>query len=84
MRLLKHVRNQVLFVGFVCATGYVAYQVLLDDEAKQELKRLFSTVGKSYQQLAGLVNERIGVIMDEDLVSQNRQNIRDAWADLGY
>lgn len=84
MKVVRYIRNQILFAAFVCAAGYVAYQVLLDDDAKQGLKSLGSTVGASYTQLTGLVNERIGTIMDEDLVSQNRQKIRDAWADLGY
>lgn len=84
MKIVRMVRNQLLFTAFVCASAYVAYQVLLDDEAKQGLKTLGATMNNSYQQLTGLVNERIGTIMDEDMVSQNRQKIRDAWADLGY
>jgi len=84
VKIVRFVRNQLLFTAFVCASAYVAYQVLLDDEAKQGLKTLGSTLNGSYQQLTDLVNARIGTIMDEDLVSQNRQKIRDAWADLGY
>ena len=84
MRIARMVRNQILFTAFVCASAYIAYQVLLDDEAKQGLKALGSTVNSSYTQLTGLVNARIGTIMDEDLVNQNRQKIRDAWADMGY
>ena len=84
MRLVKYVRNQILFAAFVAGVGYVAYQVLLDDEAKQGLRSLGATVSESYGQLTGLVNERIGTIMDEDLVQQNRRNIREAWEALGF
>jgi len=82
--MLKLIRNQLILTGVICLAGYVAYQVLLDDEAKDELAKLTRTVRGSYEQLADVVNQRIGTIMDEDLVMQNRQQIRDAWADLGY
>jgi len=84
MKLIKHIRNQILFVGFVAAAGYIAYQTLLDDEAKRQLRELRATTMGSYDRLSGLINQRIGTIMDEDLVAQNRQKIRDMWADLGY
>ena len=84
MRLVRYIRNQILLTAFVCGVGYVAYQVLLDDEAKEGLRSLASTVSNSYGELTGLVNDRIGTIMDEDLVQQNRRNIREAWENLGF
>lgn len=84
MKLFKLVRNQVILVGLIGLAGYGAYQLLLDDEAKRSLAMAGQTVKKSYDQLAGLVNERIGMIMDEDLIEQNRQKIRDDWAELGF
>ena len=83
MKLFKLVRNQVILVGLIGLAGYGAYQLLLDDEAKRSLAMAGQTVKQSYDQLAGLVNERIGMIMDEDLIEQNRQKIRDDWAELG-
>ena len=84
MKIIKHIRNQVIFLGLVAAAGYVAYQVLLDDEAKESLNTMKSTVGNSYRQLTGIINDRIGMIMDDDIVEQNRQKVRDDWADLGF
>ena len=84
MRILKHLRNDVIMVAVVCAAGYVAYQVLLDDQAKQGIRDLTQTVKDSYTSLSGIVNSRIGTIMDEDVVIQNRADIKQAWADLGY
>lgn len=84
MRILKKLRNDVIMVAVVCAAGYIAYQVLLDDQAKQGIKDLTQTVKESYSSLSGIVNSRIGTIMDEDVVLQNRADIKQAWADLGY
>ena len=84
MRILKQLRNDVIVVAVVCAAGYIAYQVLLDDQAKQGIRDLTQTVKDSYTSLSGIVNSRIGTIMDEDVVIQNRADIKQAWADLGY
>ena len=83
MRILKKLRNDVIMVAVVCAAGYIAYQVLLDDQAKQGIKDLTQTVKESYSSLSGIVNSRIGTIMDDEVVAQNRQNIKDAWKALG-
>lgn len=84
MRMLKRLRNDAIALMVLCAAGYVAYQVLLDDEAKEGVKSLVRTVTDSYQQLSNLVNDHIGTIMDEDVVVQNKAQIMNAWADLGF
>lgn len=84
MRILKTIRNDAILVGVLCVSGVVAYQLLLDDEAKEGIHSLIHTVWDSYQSLSNLVNEHIGTIMDEDVVTQNREQIRNAWADLGF
>ena len=84
MRILKQLRNDIIMVAVVCAAGYIAYQVLLDDQAKQGIRDLTQTVKDSYTSLSGIMNSRIGTIMDEDVVIQNRADIKQAWADLGY
>lgn len=84
MRMLKRLRNEAIMLVVLCAAGYVAYQVLLDDEAKEGIKSLVFTVRDSYQQMSNLVNDHIGTIMDEDVVIQNKSQIMNAWADLGF
>lgn len=84
MRMLKRLRNDAIALVVLCAAGYVAYQVLLDDEAKEGVKSLVRTVTDSYQQLSNLVNDHIGTIMDEDVVVQNKAQIMNAWDDLGF
>jgi len=84
MRMLRRLRNDAIMLVVLCAAGYVAYQVLLDDEAKEGIKSLIFTVRDSYQQMSNLVNDHIGTIMDEDVVIQNKSQIMNAWADLGF
>lgn len=81
---IRRVRNGLLFAAFLGVAGYVAYQILLDDRAKQDINGMVTTVRDSAMQLGDMVNERIGTIMDEDVVAQNREQIKEAWAALGY
>ena len=84
MKLLKTLRNDMIMVIVLCAAGFAAYHLLLDDEAKKGVSSMAHTVKDSYNQLSNLVNDRIGTIMDEDVVTQNRKDIKEAWAELGF
>ena len=84
MRIVKRIRNDAILLALVCVAGYVAYQVLLDDHAKQGVRDLTDTVVDSYNSLTKMVDDHIGTIMDEEAVVQNKLNIKQAWADLGY
>lgn len=84
MGIVKRVRNDAIMMVLLCAAGYVAYQVLLDDNAKQGIKDMTKTVVDSYVSITDMVNEHIGTIMDEETVVQNKMNIKQAWADLGF
>lgn len=84
LSLVKRVRNDLILVGLVCIGGYVAYQVLLDEDAKKSISSLVGTVWDSYQRLSDVVNDHVGTIMDQDVVVQNREKVRNAWADLGF
>ncbi len=84
MRILKTLRNDLIVIAVLCAAGVAAYHFLLDDEAKEGISSMAHSVKDSYDQLSHVVNDRIGTIMDEDVVTQNRQEIKNAWAELGF
>lgn len=85
IRRLKMTAALVVFgTVAVGVTAYLAYEVLLDKQAKQDLKNTFGAVSDSGRQLANLVNDHIGTIMDDEVVAQNRQQVKEAWAALGY
>lgn len=83
-RQIRRLKLQVALVAIAGVSVFVAYQVLLDKRAKEDLKSAIGTVNESGRQLATLVNERIGTIMDEEVVAQNRKQVRDAWQALGF
>lgn len=84
MRLVKRIRNGLIVIVAVGVAGFVAYEVFLDDEAKEGIRSLAHTLHNSYQQLSNVINTSIGTIMDEDVVAQNRKDVRDAWAEIGF
>ncbi len=84
MRILKHIRNGAIALGVVTGLSVIAYQLLLDDVAKQGLSDMTKTIIDSYVKLHTLVNDHIGTIMDEDVVRENREQVRQAWESLGF
>lgn len=84
MKIVKLIKMQIVATAVVAVAGYTAYRFFLDDEAKAQMRELYATMGKSYLQLSGIINERIGTIMDEEVVAQNRAQVRTAWENLGF
>jgi glycosyltransferase involved in cell wall biosynthesis len=74
------------YLGFVDVDDFADLTMfeIMYDKAKEGVSSMAHTVKDSYTQLSNLVNDRIGTIMDEDVVTQNRKDIKEAWADLGF
>lgn len=84
MGLMKRMRNDLILAGVFVVAGYAAYNFLLDDRAREGIATLNRTIRDSYNNLSTMINEHIGTIMDEDVVAQNRANVRESWEELGY
>lgn len=84
MGLIKRMRNDLILAGVFVVAGYVAYNFLLDERAREGVATLNRTIRESYNNLSSMINEHIGTIMDEEVVTQNRADIREAWEELGY
>ena len=81
---IRRIRNGIILVAVVGMAGVIAYQLLLDDRAKDDIYNVVKTVSDSAHKLGDVVNDHIGTIMDEDVVEQNRRQVREAWEALGY
>ena len=84
MWLVKRVRNDLILAGVIVAAGYVAYNFLLDDNAREGVATMNRTIRESFNHLSNMVNEHIGTIMDEDAVAQNRADVKEAWQSIGF
>ena len=72
MKLLNRMRNDLILAGVIVAAGYVAYNFLLDERAREGVATMNRTIRESFTSLSNMVNDHIGTIMDEDAVAQNR------------
>ena len=84
MKLLNRMRNDLILAGVIVAAGYVAYNFLLDERAREGVATMNRTIRESFTSLSNMVNDHIGTIMDEDAVAQNRQDVKEAWESIGY
>ncbi len=84
MALMKKIRNYT--VGIVLLSGAVvaAYELLLTDEAKQNLSKSVAEMRKSVQDLSDAVHDARGVTVDEENYLANREDTLKQWEAIGF
>ena len=83
-RIAKRIKRDLILTALLSLGAVVAYHVLLDEEARSGVRAMNQTIIDSFNTLSEMVDDRIGTIMDDEVVAQNRQNIKDAWKALGF
>ncbi len=83
-RIARRIRRDLILTALMSLGAVVAYHVLLDEEARSGIRAMNHTIIDSFNTLSEMVDDRIGTIMDDEVVAQNRQNIKDAWKALGF
>jgi hypothetical protein len=83
-RIARRIKRDLILTALLSLGAIVAYHVLLDEEARSGVRAMNHTIIDSFNTLSEMVDDRIGTIMDDEVVAQNRQNIKDAWKALGF
>ena len=83
-RIARRIKRDLILTALLSLGAVVAYHVLLDEEARSGVHAMNQTIIDSFNTLSEMVDDRIGTIMDDEVVAQNRQNIKDAWKALGF
>ena len=83
-RIARRIKRDLILTALISLGAVVAYHVLLDEEARSGVRAMNQTIIDSFNTLSEMVDDRIGTIMDDEVVAQNRQNIKDAWKALGF
>ena len=83
-RIARRIKRDLILTALLSLGAVVAYHVLLDEEARSGVRAMNQTIIDSFNTLSEMVDDRIGTIMDDEVVAQNRQNIKDAWKALGF
>ena len=83
-RIARRIKRNLILTALISLGAVVAYHVLLDEEARSGVRAMNHTIIDSFNTLSEMVDDRIGTIMDDEVVAQNRQNIKDAWKALGF
>ena len=80
---MRSLRNQLLLMAVVGISCLAAYELLLTREAKEQLKGAVSAVSGSYNRISNIINNHIGIVMEEDVLP-NREDALRQWAEIGY
>ena len=82
---MRDVRNRLVFLGVLATAGFVAYHLLLTEEARSSLKGAVGTVQDSYHRASEAIEGTKGIVMDEGKVAlPNREHTAAQWAALGF
>lgn len=83
---MKNIRNTVIVIGTIALMGVGLYALLNDEHAKEELKRMKSSIMSTFGQFNDLVSA-IGGFADESFVTEelpNRLATIAQWKALGF
>lgn len=81
---MTRLKINLALLGVAVAAGVAAYQLLLTDEAKHSLRMGVDSLGHGFTIIRDLVEERRGLIMDDDQPLPNVQKTKQDWEALGY
>ncbi|MGI6230937.1 MAG: hypothetical protein ACOYJL_08550 [Tractidigestivibacter sp.] len=81
---MSKVRAKLITIGVMAGAAYAAYELLLNDQAKEELKRAIKATERSYQRIKEIVTEITGEVMDDDAPLPNVQATSQQWENIGY
>jgi hypothetical protein len=85
MRVIKQLRNQVILITLVTATGVVLYHVLLTKEARKSLANAGAAVVDAYNRISDTIQDMTGIIMEEDVETlPNRESVINQWKAMGF
>ena len=85
MRVIKQLRNQVILITLVTATGVVLYHVLLTKEARKSLANAGAAIVDAYNRISDTIQDMTGIIMEEDVETlPNRESVINQWKAMGF
>ena len=80
---VKKLRTTLTIAALAAGTVYLAYRLLLSDEANASLTRGARAVTDPVERMCKLVDDAQGSVMEEDVLP-NRQRTEQQWDALGF
>ena len=81
---MKRLRNALILLGILGGSGFVAYQLLLTDDARQSLSKGATTVKDGVATIKEMIDEKRGIVMEDDQPLPNVESTRQEWESIGY
>lgn len=80
---VRKLRTTLTIATLAAGTVYLAYRLLLSDEAKESIKSGARTVNDAVERMCKLIDDAQGSVMEEDVLP-NRQRTEQQWDALGF
>ena len=80
---VRKLRTTLTVAALAAGTVYLAYRLLLSDEAKESIKNGARAVNDAVERMCKVVDDTQGSVMEEDVLP-NRQRTEQQWDALGF
>lgn len=81
---MRRIRGWLVFNGLLVGSVYLAYQLLLTDEAKQSLKDGVTSVVRGVVLTIDAIEEQRGILVDDDQPLPNVESTNAQWEAIGF
>lgn len=81
---MKKLSASLILVAIAAGAGYLAYQMLLTDEAKESIAQGVKGVGDAYTAVKDTLQDQYGVVMEDEQPLFNVEETKREWEALGY
>lgn len=81
---MRGIKRTLVALAILGGLGYTAYTLLLNDEAREQLKKLADLTKEEAAKFSALIEESTGSVVDDGGQPQaNRQAVLQQWANIG-
>ena len=80
---VRKLRTTLTVAALAAGTVYLAYRLLLSDEAKESIKNGALAVNDAVERMCKVIDDAQGSVMEEDVLP-NRQRTEQQWDALGF
>lgn len=81
---MKRLKGTLILLTLAVGSGCLCYRMLLTDEAKASLAKGCQSVANGYATIKEALEDRYGVVMEDDQPLPNVAETRHEWGTLGY
>ncbi len=84
MKQMIKIRTKCILLAGLVGRAFCCYKLLLNDEAKRSINDGVKSISRAYKEVKKALDEKYGVVMEDDQELPNVAATKKEWETLGY